>query len=174
MHTLLYYAISVCLEGNELKWIQNKNLKWSRSKIVLSHVLFVQVLCQYYSWAISTPRSSSPWGDWRKDCGKQQRGSQHQFLVGLHLFSLLLSRIMSSGSVQSQKKKNQMKSDINLTVILFVTVFLFLVFNIPRVIISIYEALTIQNLLRCSKKRLGYYKIWYLYVQATLQLLQVC
>ena len=38
---------------------------------------------------------------------------------------------------------------------------------------SVYESLTIQNLVQCNNKGLGYYHIWYLYVQVTLQLLQV-
>ena len=33
--------------------------------------------------------------------------------------------------------------------------------------------MTIQNLVQCNNKGLGYYHIWYLYVQVTLQLLQV-
>ena len=77
-------------------------------------------------------------------------------------------------TVKSQRRKNQHRNNFNLTVILFVTVLMFFFFTIPRVLMSIYEAATIQNMLRCSKKRKGYYQIWYLYVQATLQLLQVC
>ena len=38
---------------------------------------------------------------------------------------------------------------------------------------SVYEALTIQKLVLCNSKERGFYHIWYLYIQAALQLLQV-
>ena len=57
--------------------------------------------------------------------------------------------------------------------ILICTVFMFFLFHTPRGIMSIYEAITIQNVLQCSKKKKGFYTIWYLYVQAILQLVQV-
>ena len=68
---------------------------------------------------------------------------------------------------------NQQKKDCNLSFILIVTVVMFFIFHTPRIIISIYEAVTIQNLVRCTERQKGYFLIWYLYVQAALQLLQV-
>ena len=68
---------------------------------------------------------------------------------------------------------NQQKKDCSLSTILIVTVIMFFIFHTPRIIISVYEAVTIQNLVRCTERAKGYFLIWYLYVQAALQLLQV-
>ena len=68
---------------------------------------------------------------------------------------------------------NQQKKDCNLSIILIVTVIMFFIFHTPRIIISFYEAVTIQSLVRCTEKGKGFFLIWYLYVQAALQLLQV-
>ena len=38
---------------------------------------------------------------------------------------------------------------------------------------SIYEAVTIHSVLKCHDANKGYMKIWYLYVQSTVQLLQL-
>ena len=38
---------------------------------------------------------------------------------------------------------------------------------------SVYEAVTIQTLVLCTSKGRGYYHIWYIYMQAALQLVQV-
>ena len=39
--------------------------------------------------------------------------------------------------------------------------------------LSVYEAVTIQTLVLCTSKGRGYYHIWYIYMQAALQLVQV-
>jgi len=79
----------------------------------------------------------------------------------------------SKGAETARNRVKQQKKDCNLTNILIVTVIMFFVFHTPRVIISVYEAITIQHLMSCTDKGKGYYHIWYLYVQAALQLLQV-
>ena len=76
------------------------------------------------------------------------------------------------GSQAIIKRRNNQMNDVNLSVILIFTILMFLIFHTPRVILSIYEAITIQYVLKCSQKRKGFYTIWYLYVQTTLQLVQ--
>ena len=70
-------------------------------------------------------------------------------------------------------RRHQHKIDLNQSLILIVMILIFFMFHIPRVIISIYEAFTIQRMIKCSQKGLGYYHIWYLYGQAVSQFLQV-
>jgi len=77
------------------------------------------------------------------------------------------------GSETARNRVNQQKKDCNLSIILIVTVIMFFIFHTPRIIISFYEAVTIQSLVRCTEKGKGFFLIWYLYVQAALQLLQV-
>ena len=67
---------------------------------------------------------------------------------------------------------NHQKADANNSLILISTVVMFFIFHSPRVIISIYEGITIQNVLTCNEKRKGFHTIWYLYVQNTLQFVQ--
>ena len=57
--------------------------------------------------------------------------------------------------------------------ILIVTVVVFIMFHMARVLISIYEAFTIKQMIVCGEKGLGYYHIWYLYAQSVAQILQV-
>ena len=64
------------------------------------------------------------------------------------------------------------KLDANHSMILIFTIIMFIMFHSPRVLICIYEAITIQNVLTCMGKQKGYYTIWYLYTQNTLQLVQ--
>ena len=80
---------------------------------------------------------------------------------------------MLQGSAVARNRANQQRKDCNLSIILIVTVIMFFIFHTPRIIISVYEAVTIQNLVQCTDKGKAYYLIWYLYVQLLLQLLQV-
>ena len=78
-----------------------------------------------------------------------------------------------SGTPATKLRRSQQRKDLNLSLILIMTVFMFFMFHLPRVLISIYEAFTTQQMVICGQKGLGYYHIWYLYAQATAQLLQV-
>ena len=70
-------------------------------------------------------------------------------------------------------RRDQHKKDLRLSLILIVNVFVFIMFHLPRVVISVYEAFTTQQMVICGKKGRAYYHIWYLYVQLIAQLLQV-
>jgi hypothetical protein len=81
--------------------------------------------------------------------------------------------IFLSGNDNIQKRLHHQKTDANLALVLIFTILMFFMFHSPRVILSVYEAITIQNVLTCSEKQKGFYTIWYLYVQNTLQFVQV-
>ena len=98
--------------------------------------------------------------------------SNHVSFAYAGAFKLELN-LLTLGFETALNRANQQNKDCNLSFILIVTVVMFFIFHTPRIIISIYEAVTIQNLVRCTEKQKGYFLIWYLYVQAALQLLQV-
>jgi hypothetical protein len=77
------------------------------------------------------------------------------------------------GTHAIKKRRKQHKTDVDLSLILIVTVAVFFMFHLPRVLISIYEAFTMKQVVVCGQKGLGYYQIWYLYAQAVAQMLQV-
>eukprot|EP00092_Neocalanus_flemingeri_P093716 GFUD01119133.1.p1 GENE.GFUD01119133.1~~GFUD01119133.1.p1 ORF type:complete len:246 (-),score=49.89 GFUD01119133.1:20-757(-) len=85
----------------------------------------------------------------------------------------LKRRRSETGTHATILRRTQHKIDLNLSLILLVTIILFFMFHTPRVIISIYEAFTIQKVVNCSQNGLGYYHIWYLYAQSVAQFLQV-
>ena len=68
---------------------------------------------------------------------------------------------------------NHQKLDANHSLILLSTILMFCLFHIPRVIISIYNAITINSVLKCKDRQKGFYTIWYLYAQYSLQFVQV-
>ena len=73
---------------------------------------------------------------------------------------------LQSGTPATKLRRSQHRLDLNLSLILIMTVFMFFMFHLPRVLISIYEAFTIKQMVICGQKGLGYYPIWYLYAQA--------
>ena len=81
--------------------------------------------------------------------------------------------LLFPGNKTIQRRVHHQKTDANLSLVLIFTILMFFMFHSPRVILSVYEATTIQNVLTCNGKRKGFYTIWYLYVQNTLQLVQV-
>ena len=88
---------------------------------------------------------------------------------------LLIHRNNFSGFVTQDMKErlNHQKLDANHSLILLSTILMFCMFHSPRVIISIYEAVTIKSLLTCMERQKGFYTIWYLYIQRSLQFVQV-
>merc|ERR1712106_720264 len=50
---------------------------------------------------------------------------------------------------------------------------MFLLTHAPRILTSLYEAITIMSVLKCHETNQGYLKIWYLYILSTVQFLQV-
>jgi hypothetical protein len=71
------------------------------------------------------------------------------------------------------RRLQQRRKDCDHSVVLVVTILLFLAFHTPRVLMSVYESVSIQAAAVCSARQRGYFTIWYLYAQATVQLLQV-
>jgi len=76
-------------------------------------------------------------------------------------------------SVSKRNRVNQQKKDCTLSIVLIVTVIMFFIFHLPRILISVIESATIKDVVNCAERGRGFLTIWYLYVQAALQLLQV-
>ena len=95
-------------------------------------------------------------------------------LVSLvHISKHKFNTYCSEGAEPEMRRHCNQNDDVNHSVILISTIIMFFLFHFHRVILSIYEAITIHSVLLCSKKRKGFYAIWYLYTQAMLQLVQV-
>jgi len=72
-----------------------------------------------------------------------------------------------------ERRVAQQKRELSLAVVLSFTVLMFLITHLPRVMTSIYEAVTIRSVIQCHKRKRGYLRIWYLYALSTIQFLQV-
>ncbi|XP_023326792.1 uncharacterized protein LOC111700184 isoform X2 [Eurytemora carolleeae] len=72
-----------------------------------------------------------------------------------------------------EKRMNQQKKDLSMAVILISTIIMFFAFHTPRILTSVYEASTIQDVLYCRGKEKEYRGIWYLYIQLVVQLMML-
>jgi len=73
---------------------------------------------------------------------------------------------------QSTGSNNQAK-ECNLAFILICTTVTFFLLHLPRVLASLYEALTIKTQLNCAKKDKDFLPLWFLYILAALNTLLV-
>lgn len=73
---------------------------------------------------------------------------------------------------QSTGSNNQAK-ECNLAFILICTTVTFFLLHLPRVLASLYEALTIKTQLNCAKKHKDFLPLWFLYILAALNTLLV-
>ena len=89
----------------------------------------------------------------------------------------------------AEKRIAQQKRECNLAVVLSFTVLMFLLTHAPRysfsflrsiciqpffrIMTNIYEAITINSVLKCHDNNKGYLKIWYLYILSLINLLMV-
>ena len=71
------------------------------------------------------------------------------------------------------RRAAQEKRDYNLAVVLICTILMFLATHTPRIMTSMFEAVTIGSVLACQGKGQGYLRIWYLYLLNGVNLLQV-
>ena len=63
-----------------------------------------------------------------------------------------LQPVKQGETVTSRNRVNQQKKDCNLSIILIVTVIMFLIFHTPRILISVYESASIQSVVLCTER----------------------
>jgi len=74
---------------------------------------------------------------------------------------------------QSTGSTNQANKDCNLSIILICTTLTFFLLHLPRVLTSLYEALTIRSQLNCTDKGKDFLPLWFLYILAAMNTLLV-
>jgi len=84
-----------------------------------------------------------------------------------------------SEQIAERRKRNRTNSsnlaakEINLAIILICTTFTFILLHLPRLLTSVYEALTIHRQLECSAINKDFLPLWFLYCIAAMNALLV-